>query len=77
MTEMRKITAFLPRDLLATTQEYTGAGVAETIRIALEKLAREQFYSRLRALRGTVQLDIDLDNLRKDREFDENGSIIN
>jgi hypothetical protein len=76
MSDMRKITAFIPRDLLATAQEYTGAGVAETLRIALERLGREQFYARMRELRGKVKLDLDLAELRDDREFDQSGSIV-
>ncbi len=74
---MRKITAFIPRDLLSTAQEYTGAGVAETLRIALERLAREQFYRRMREARERgVKLDLNLDELRKDREFDAQGNVI-
>jgi hypothetical protein len=76
MSEVRKITAFVPADLLASAQAYTGQGVTETIRLALERLAREQFYQRLRDLRGKVHLDIDLDELREDREFDEHGNVI-
>jgi len=77
MDDTRKITAILPRQLLATAQEYTGAGVAETLKIALERLAREQFYNRMRELRGKVKPDLDLDELREDREFDEHGKLIN
>ena len=77
MNDTRKITAILPRQLLATAQEYTGAGVAETLKIALERLAREQFYARMRELRGKVKPEIDLEELREDREFDQNGNIVN
>jgi hypothetical protein len=76
MTDMRRITALVPRELLATAQEYTGAGVAETLTIALERLAREQFYNRLRELRGKVKLEISLAELREDREFNERGEVI-
>jgi hypothetical protein len=77
MNDTRKITAILPRQLLATAQEYTGAGVAETLKIALERLAREQFYGRMRELRGKVHTDVDLGELREDREFDEHGNVVN
>ena len=77
MNDTRKITAILPRQLLATAQEYTGAGVAETLKIALERLAREQFYGRMRELRGKVKPEIDLEELREDREFDDHGNIVN
>lgn len=72
---MRKITAFVPADLLASAQAYTGEGVTETLRQALEKLAHQAFYDRLRALKGKVKFDISLDELREDREFDEHGNV--
>jgi hypothetical protein len=75
MSEMRKITAFVPADMLAAAQAYTGEGVTETLRIALEKLGRQSFYERFRALRGKVKFDIDLDTLREDRKFDEHGNV--
>ena len=76
MTEMRKITAFVPSDVLANAQKATGAGISETLRLGLERLAREHFYQLMRGLRGKVKLDIDLDELREDREFDEHGNVI-
>ena len=76
MGDMRKITAILPADLLAAAQSYTGEGVTETLRIALERLARETFYSRMRELRGKVVLDLDLDDLRRDRAFDDGGNVV-
>ena len=75
MAEMRKITAFVPTQALAAAQAYTGEGVTETLRIALEKLARQSAYERLRALRGKLTFDISLDELREDREFDEHGNV--
>jgi hypothetical protein len=75
MSEMRKITAFVPADLLASAQAYTGQGVTETLRQALERLAHQAFYDRLKALRGKVKFDISLDELREDREFDEHGNV--
>lgn len=77
MGETRKVTAFLPADLLATAQSYTGEGVTETLRIALERLRHTEWSKRLRALRGKVHLDLDLDELREDREFDEHGNVVN
>ena len=75
MTEMRKITAYVPAKLLASAQAYTGEGVTETLRVALEKLSHQAFYDGLRALKGKVKFDIDLDELREDREFDEHGNV--
>ena len=77
MTEMRKITAFVPVKTLESAQAYTGEGVTETLRIALEKLARASFYEKLKALKGQVKFDdFDLDELRRDREFDAYGNVI-
>jgi hypothetical protein len=77
MSEMRKITAFVPAELLASAQAYTGEGVTETLRQGLEKLAHQAFYDRLRALKGKVKFDdFDLAELRRDREFDAHGNVI-
>jgi hypothetical protein len=77
MSEMRKITVFVSAKLLASAQDYTAKGVSETVREALERLARQSFYERLRALRGKVNFDdFDLAELRKDRVFDERGNVI-
>lgn len=76
MSEMRKITAFVPAELLAAAQEHTGEGVTETLRQGLERLAHQAFYDRLRALKGKVKFDVDLDELREDREFDEHGNVL-
>jgi ubiquinone biosynthesis protein UbiJ len=77
MIEMRKITAFVPAKTLESAQAYTGEGVTETLRIALEKLARASFYEKLKALKGKVKFDdFDLDELRRDRDFDAHGNVI-
>jgi hypothetical protein len=75
MTEMRKITAFEPTKTLAAAQAYTGEGVTETLRVALEKLARQSFFDRLRALKGKVKFDIGLVALREDRASDAQGDV--
>ncbi len=76
MSEMRKITVFVPAKLLASAQDYTAQGVTETVRQGLETLARQRFYDQLKALRGKVKFDVSLEELRKDREFDEHGNVI-
>jgi hypothetical protein len=77
MSEMRKITVFVPAKLLASAQDYTTEGVTETVRQGLERLSRQAFYDKLRSLRGKVKFDdFDLDELRRDREFDEHGNVI-
>jgi hypothetical protein len=76
MSDMRKITAVIPADLLSAAQANTGEGVAETLKIALERLNHAEWCKQMMALRGKIQLDIDLDELREDREFDEHGNVI-
>jgi hypothetical protein len=75
MTDMRKITAILPVDILESAQAFTGEGVTETLRIALERLAHAEWCRRFAALRGTGRQDLDLDALREDREFDDQGRV--
>jgi hypothetical protein len=75
MNDMRKITAFVPAKLLAAAQAHTGEGVTETLRQGLEKITHQAFYDRLRALKGKVRFDVDLDTLREDRDFDEHGNV--
>jgi hypothetical protein len=77
MSDMRKITAFIPAALLEAAQANTGEGVTETIRIALEKLNHAAWSRRMLDLRGKVKFDVDLQALREDREFDEHGNVIN
>ncbi len=69
MTEMRKITVEVPARTLELTQTFTGEGVSETVRIALEELARRRAAKQFRALRGKVQFADDWRTLRgKDDE---------
>jgi hypothetical protein len=75
MSEMRKITVFVPAKLLASAQDYTAKGVSETVREGLERLARQHSNELLLALRGKVKFDVSLDALREDREFDEHGNV--
>ena len=70
---MRKITAILPDDLLKTAQKNSGGGLTETLRQALESYNHRQWSRRMLALEGKVRLDLDLGDLREDREFDPEG----
>jgi hypothetical protein len=77
MSELRKITVFVPAKLLASAQDYTAKGVTATVREGLERLSRQRFHDRLKALKGKVKFDdFNLDELRRDREFDEHGNVI-
>ena len=75
MTDMRKIPALVPAPLLEAAQACTGEGVTETLRQALQALANKQFGRRLLELRGKVFLDLDLEELRRDRAFDDDGKV--
>jgi hypothetical protein len=66
MGEMRKITVDVPADDLAAAQEFTGAGVTETVRAALKRLRAIRAQNELRKLRGTYRFTIDLNELRDD-----------
>lgn len=68
MGEMRKITVDVPVDDLAAAQDYTGAGVSETIRAALRKLRSDRAQNELRKLRGKVKFSMTLEDMRYDRE---------
>lgn len=67
MAGVRKITVHVPVDLLKKAQRETGEGVTETVRQGLTLVAASRAYDRLRRMRGTVRLAIDLDDLRADR----------
>jgi hypothetical protein len=68
MGEMRKITVDIDdRRLEAARAE--GAGVAETVREAIELLANKRAWEKLAALRGKVKFDLTWQELRgKDEE---------
>lgn len=63
----RRVTANLPKDLLRTAQEVTGKGITETIVEGLELVRRRRAGQLLKALKGRVTLDIDLDSSRERR----------
>lgn len=64
---VRKITVHVPDDLLNKAQRETGEGVTETIRRGLKLVAATGAWERLRRMRGTVRLAVDVDDLRTDR----------
>lgn len=68
MGEMRKITVEVPNELLKRVQEFTGEGVTETVRQALQKLDSMRAQRELLQLRGKVKFSMSVDELRYDRE---------
>lgn len=77
MSELRKITAFIPAEVLTQAQGNSGAGLTETLRLALEAYNHAAWYRRALELEGKVKFEIDLDALREDREFDQDGNVFN
>ena len=68
MGEMKKITVEVPEDLLASAQDYTGEGVTETVRRALQKLTAIRAQQDARKLRGKVRFSMTWQDLKHDRE---------
>lgn len=63
MTAMRKITVDVDARVLDAARP-EGAGIAETVRTALERQARALAWHRLSALRGKVKFDLSWQELR-------------
>ena len=62
---LKKITANIPAQLLARAQGLTGLGITETLVAGLEELERARKRSALRALRGKVRFELDLEKTRR------------
>ena len=67
MPNFRRITANLPKYLLEEAMQVTKKGITETIVEGLRQLRRRGTYQKAMALRGKIQLDIDLDVSRERR----------
>jgi hypothetical protein len=61
----RRITANLPEDLLADAMEVTRKGITETLVEGLRLVRRSRAYDKAKALRGKVQIRIDLEKSRE------------
>ena len=62
---IKRITVNLPRHLLEEAGEVTGLGMTETIVQGLQLLARRRAYTKAMALKGKLDLRIDLDAARE------------
>lgn len=62
---IKKITANLPAKLLERAQATTGLGITETLVAGLVELERSHQRSALRALRGRIRLELDLERTRR------------
>ncbi len=58
--EVKRVTVNLPAGLLADAEAVTGRGVTETLVEGLRLIARRRAYAKALALRGRLQLDIDI-----------------
>ncbi len=67
MKAARKITVVVPDELVRRAKRATGLGLAPTVRRGLELVAARQAYDGLKRLRGKIDLELDLDELREDR----------
>jgi hypothetical protein len=68
MSRNRKITVQIPERDLELAQAYTGEGVTDTVRTALQRLAQIHVQNEFRKLRGTVKFSMTLDEMKYDRE---------
>jgi hypothetical protein len=62
---VKKVTANIPAKLLERAREATGLGITETLVAGLEELERARKRTELRALRGKVHFELDLEKTRR------------
>lgn len=67
MLAERKITVYVPEDLLQRAQKSSRQGITETVRQGLRLVAAGDTFRRLSAMRGSVKFSVDLRRLREDR----------
>lgn len=64
-SDLQRITANLPRHLLQEAQKVTRSGITETLVEGLTLLKRRKAYARAMALKGKIQLKVDLGKSRE------------
>lgn len=62
---IKRVTVNLPADLLEEARAVVGEGITETIVAGLELLARRRAYDKALALRGKLDLRIDIEESRE------------
>jgi hypothetical protein len=65
MNSVRRVTANLPAELLDQAMRVTGRGITETIVEGLERVKRADAYRKAIALKGKVQITVDVDASRE------------
>ena len=63
---LKKVTMFLPLDLVNRATKVSKKSLTETVRQGLKLVATANTYDRLLAYRGKVDLALDLEALRED-----------
>ena len=66
---VKKITVLLPEDLLKRATTASGEGITPTLRRGLELVAAKDAYKQILKLKGKVDLNIDLNELRRDKDL--------
>ena len=61
----KRITANLPAVLLDEATSASGKGITETLIAGLELVKRSRAFAKAQALRGTIHLDLDMDEIRE------------
>ena len=64
--DVQKVTVLLPKALVREAMDISQTGLTPTIRQGLEAVITNNAYQRVRALRGSVKLDLKLEELRRD-----------
>jgi hypothetical protein len=64
-TGMKRVTVNLPDELLRDAEVATGQGITETLIAGLKLLAHRRAYTKALALRGKLDLQINLDISRE------------
>jgi hypothetical protein len=62
---LKKVTVNLPVDVLENALKVTGKGITPTIVDGLQELQRRSKRSALRALKGKVRVELDLEETRR------------
>lgn len=74
MGDLRKITAFIPADLMEGSLKITGEGVSETLREALRQMNHAWACRELLNMTGMIDLEaesgVTLAELREDKSYD-------
>jgi hypothetical protein len=65
MNKTKRTTANLPSQLLKEATRITGEGITETLIRGLKLIKRSEALEKARALRGNINIDLDLDTLRE------------